>query len=133
MRSSRFSRICNRTWPICYVPSISTASESTRSRRRFMPAAGEVPITLTSPTFDNAMKKESQMTKATTKPANLRANAMPTDGYVLVVDGKLKTRFDSSEDAMTAGTKLKQSFPVIQVAVLDAAGRISTPVELQKE
>ncbi len=73
------------------------------------------------------------MTKATTKPANLRANAMPTDGYVLVVDGKLKTRFDSSEEAMTAGTKLKQSFPVIQVAVLDAAGRISTPVELQKE
>ncbi len=73
------------------------------------------------------------MTKAATKPANLRANAMPTDGYVLVVDGKLKTRFDSSEDAMTAGTKLKQSFPVIQVAVLDAAGRISTPVELQKE
>lgn len=53
------------------------------------------------------------MTKAATKPANLRANAMPTDGYVLVVDGKLKTRFDSSEDAMTAGTKLKQSFPVI--------------------
>jgi hypothetical protein len=79
------------------------------------------------------MKKESQMTKAATKPANLRANAMPTDGYVLVVDGKLKTRFDSSEEAMTAGTKLKQSFPVIQVAVLDAAGRISTPVELQKE
>ncbi len=73
------------------------------------------------------------MTKAATKPANLRANAMPTDGYVLVVDGKLKTRFDSSEEAMTAGTKLKQSFPVIQVAVLDAAGRISTPVELQKE
>ena len=73
------------------------------------------------------------MTKAATKPANLRANAMPTDGYVLVVDGKLKTRFDSSEEAMMAGTKLKQSFPVIQVAVLDAAGRISTPVELQKE
>jgi hypothetical protein len=79
------------------------------------------------------MKKEIQMTKAATKPANLRANAMPTDGYVLVVDGKLKTRFDTSEEAMTAGTKLKQSFPVIQVAVLDAAGRISTPVELQKE
>jgi hypothetical protein len=79
------------------------------------------------------MKKEIQMTKAATKPANLRANAMPTDGYVLVVDGKLKTRFDTSEAAVTAGTKLKQSFPVIQVAVLDAAGQKSTPVELQKE
>ena len=72
------------------------------------------------------------MTKAATKPANLRANAMPTDGYVLMVDGKLKTRYDTSEQAMTAATKLKQSFPVIQVAVLDAAGQKSTPVELQK-
>jgi hypothetical protein len=72
------------------------------------------------------------MAKAVTKPANLRANAMPTDGYVLVVDGKLKTSFETSEEAMTAGTKLKESFPVIQVAVLDAAARISTPVELQK-
>ncbi len=73
------------------------------------------------------------MSKAATKPVNLRANAMPTDGYVLIVDGKLKTSYDTSEAAMTAGTKLKQSFPVIQVAVLDAAERISTPVELQKE
>ena len=37
------------------------------------------------------------------KPANLRANAMPIDGYVLSVDGKLKTRFETSEEAMTAG------------------------------
>ena len=73
------------------------------------------------------------MSKAATKPVNLRANAMPTDGYVLIVDGKLKTSYDTSEAAMTAGTKLKQNFPVIQVAVLDAAERISTPVELQKE
>jgi hypothetical protein len=78
------------------------------------------------------MKKESQMTKAATKPANLRANAMPTDGYVLMVDGKLKSSYETSEEAMTAATKLKQSFPVIQVAVLDAAGRTSTPIELQK-
>ena len=73
------------------------------------------------------------MSKAATKPVNLRANAMPTDGYVLIVDGKLKTSYETSEAAMTAGQKLKQSFPVIQVAVLDAAERISTPVELQKE
>ena len=72
------------------------------------------------------------MSKTTTKPANLRANAMPTDGYVLMVDGKLKTSYETSEEAMTAATKLKKSFPVIQVAVLDAAGQISTPVELQK-
>jgi hypothetical protein len=72
------------------------------------------------------------MSKAATKPANLRANAMPTDGYVLMVDGKLKTSYDTPEKAMTVATKLKQSFPVIQVAVLDAAAQVFTPIELQK-
>ncbi len=33
------------------------------------------------------------MSRKTEKPANLRADAMPTDGYVLSVDGKLKSRF----------------------------------------
>jgi hypothetical protein len=64
------------------------------------------------------------------KPANLRANAMPADGFVLAVDGKLKARYDTAQEAMTAGAKLKQSYPVIQVAVFDAAERMYKPVEL---
>ena len=64
------------------------------------------------------------------RPTNLAANAMPRDGYVLSVDGKLKTRFDSPEDAMTAGLKLKQNYPVLQVAVFDGAARSYTPVTL---
>jgi hypothetical protein len=71
------------------------------------------------------------MSKAAIKPANLRANVTPIDGYVLIVDGKLKTRYETSEEAMTAGQKLKQEYPVIQVAVLDAAAWNSTPIELQ--
>ena len=69
----------------------------------------------------------------TKKPANLRANAMPVDGFVLSIDGKLKKRYESSEDAMAAGTKLKQNFPALQVAVYDAAGRNYTPVDLQAQ
>jgi hypothetical protein len=65
-----------------------------------------------------------------TKPANLRPNVMPSDGYMLSVDGKLKTRFETSEDAMTAGLKLKQDFPVLQVAVFDGAARSYTAVTL---
>ena len=61
-------------------------------------------------------------------PTSPRANAIPTDGYVLSIDGKLKTRYETSEEAMTAGAKLKQSFPVIQVEVFDAAERVYTPV-----
>ena len=53
------------------------------------------------------------MNQDTKKPANLRANAMPIDGHVLSVDGKLKTRYESSKDAIAAGAKLKQSYPMI--------------------
>lgn len=73
------------------------------------------------------------MSEEKKKPANLRANSMPTDGYVLSVDGKLKTRYETSKEAMTAGAKLKQSFPMIQIAVYDAAERIYTPLETEAE
>lgn len=67
------------------------------------------------------------------KPANLRANAMPSDGFILSVDGKLKTRYENAKDATAAGTKLKQSFPVIQVAIYDAVERVYTPVDMQEQ
>ncbi len=70
------------------------------------------------------------MSRKTEKPGNLRADVMPNDGYVLSVDGKLKARFQTSEEAMTAGLKLKQSYPVVQVAIFDATARSYTPVVL---
>ena len=72
------------------------------------------------------------MRQDTKKPANLRADVLPTDGYLLAVDGKLKKRYETAEEAMTEGAKLKQSFPMIQVAIYDAAERKSTPVELRE-
>ncbi len=70
------------------------------------------------------------------KSENLRANARPKDGYVLSVDGKLKQRFDTSKEAVTAGEKLKEKFPVVQVAIYDAAGKtynvIAAPPSLEK-
>jgi len=74
--------------------------------------------------------KETKETKESKKPANLLANAMPTDGFVLSVDGKLKMRYETSEAAMTAAAKLKETYPVIQVAVYDAVERKYAPVEL---
>ncbi len=68
----------------------------------------------------------------TKKPENLRANAIPVDGFVLSVDGKLKARYETSEAAMTAASKLKQSYPVVQVAVYDATERVYTPVNLEE-
>ena len=71
------------------------------------------------------------MSQDTKKPANLRANAMPTEGYVLAVDGKLKTHFETAKDAAAAAAKLKASFPVLQVAVYDAKERVYTAVDAQ--
>jgi hypothetical protein len=76
------------------------------------------------------MTKECRMSDETKRPTNLRANVMPTDGYVLTIDGKLKARYETEMEATAEGSKLKQRFPVIQVAVYDAAGRIYTPVDL---
>jgi hypothetical protein len=67
----------------------------------------------------------------TAKPKNLPANTMPPDGYVLTVDGKLKTRYETETEAIAAGSELKQKFPMIRVSVFEAVGRTYTPVESQ--
>jgi hypothetical protein len=64
----------------------------------------------------------------TLKPANLSVNARPIEGYVLVVDGKLKTKYDTPEAAAAAATQLKISYPVIQTAVYDAAAGTYTNI-----
>jgi hypothetical protein len=64
------------------------------------------------------------------KPVIPRTDTIPTDGYVLAVDGKLKTKFTASEEAAAAALKLKQAYPVLQVQVFDAAARSYTPVLL---
>jgi hypothetical protein len=79
------------------------------------------------------LKNQEIKLHETKKPVNLPANAMPVDGYVLSIDGKLKKRYESAKEAMAAGAKLKQSYPVIQVAVYDATERSYTPVELQEQ
>jgi hypothetical protein len=73
------------------------------------------------------------MTKELNKPKNLLANAMPTEGFVLSVDGKLKTRFGSSELALAAAADLKRRYPVVQTAVYDACARTYLPVELDEK
>ena len=75
--------------------------------------------------------KEANMSQETEKPKNLRANTLPTDGFALCVDGKMKTRYETSQQATAAGLQLKQTYPVIQVTVYDAAARLYTPVEVK--
>jgi hypothetical protein len=57
---------------------------------------------------------------------------MPKEGFVLSVDRKLKTMYETANEAMAAGSKLKQKFPVTQIAVYDAVAGEYTPVEAQE-
>ena len=68
-----------------------------------------------------------------TQPKNLRANILPADGYVLEIDGKFKSQYETSDTAMKAALELKKKFPQIQVKLYDAKARARTPVELPEK
>jgi len=65
-----------------------------------------------------------------TRPKNPSPNLLPTESYVLEIDGKYKTEYQTSEDALKAGLGLKKKFPFIQVYVYDAKERTRTLVSL---
>jgi hypothetical protein len=64
------------------------------------------------------------------QPKNLPANAMPTEGYGLEVDGKMKSYYATQETAMARGLALKQKFPLIQVKIYGAKDQTRTTLEL---
>ena len=66
----------------------------------------------------------------TTRPKNRSANTIPSEGYVLEIDGKFKSEFETSDAAMKSALDLKKKYPQIQVNVYDAKGHARTLVEL---
>jgi len=64
-----------------------------------------------------------------TRPKNPSANILPTEGYVLEIDGKFKSEYATSDEASKAGLELKKKFPHIQVYVYGAKERTRTLVE----
>ena len=80
-----------------------------------------------------AMKEtagEPPATNGTTRPKNPSANVLPTEGFVLEIDGKFKSDYKTSAEAMKAGLELKKKFPFIQVIVYSAKERTRTLVTL---
>jgi hypothetical protein len=73
---------------------------------------------------------EQPANNGTTRPKNPLANIRPTEGYVLEVDGKFKSEYETSAVAMKVGLELKKKYPQIQVKVYDAKERTRTLVEL---
>ena len=69
----------------------------------------------------------------TKRPKNPSASTIPSEGYVLEIDGKLKSEFPTSEAAMKSGLELKKKYPQIQINVYDAKERARTLVDLTEK
>jgi hypothetical protein len=76
---------------------------------------------------------EQPATNDTTRPKNSSANTIPSQGYVLEVDGKFKSEFQTSEAAIKSALELKKKYPQIQVNVYDAKEHARTLVELTEK
>ena len=75
---------------------------------------------------------EQPANNGTTRPKNPSVNIRPTEGYVLEIDGKFKSEYATTEQAVKAGLELKKQYPHIQIKVYDAKERTRTPVELSE-
>jgi hypothetical protein len=69
----------------------------------------------------------------TARPKNPPAGTIPSKGYVLEIDGKFKSEFETSDAAMKSALQLKKKYPQIQVNVYDAKERTRTLVELTEK
>ncbi len=76
---------------------------------------------------------EQPTSNDTIRPKNPSASTIPSEGYVLEIDGKFKSEFETSEAAMKSGLELKKKYPQIQVNVYDAKERARTLVELTEK
>jgi hypothetical protein len=64
------------------------------------------------------------------RPRNAqRADIIPTDGFSMVVDGKLKGNFSDEKAARAACVELLAKFPMLRVEVYDAETKVRTKVE----
>ena len=66
---------------------------------------------------------EQCVTSDTKRPKNPSANVLPTEGFVLEIDGKFKSEYETSEEAMKAGLELKTKYPHIRVIIYGARER----------
>ena len=63
------------------------------------------------------------------RPRNPRGDALPTKGFGVAVDAKIKSEYDTVEAAFKAGLEIKRKFPAVQVIVYDAEKGTRSPVE----
>jgi hypothetical protein len=53
---------------------------------------------------------------------------LPNDGYALIVDGRVKTEFETRQGADDGAKDLKRRFPALQIKVYDAEAKMDHEV-----
>ena len=56
--------------------------------------------------------------------------SLPTKGYAVVVDGLIKTEFETREGATKGARELKCRFPALQIKIYDAGAKSDQEVIL---
>ena len=68
---------------------------------------------------------------AEVQPRNTtRADVIPTEGFGLEVDGRMKMVFPTLQAALKRALDLKAEFPMLQIKVYDAGEKTITLLEL---
>lgn len=70
------------------------------------------------------------MRQQRTRRASTPAEEVPASGYALIVDGQVKTEFETHDRAIKAAKNLKERFPMLQVKVYDAEKKMSENIAL---
>ena len=73
-------------------------------------------------------RKEPQAEELQPRNAQ-RADIIPTEGFAMVVDGKLKGNFADEQAAKAAGEELLKKFSMLRVEVFNAKTRVRTKVD----
>ncbi|MFQ3454735.1 hypothetical protein PMN64_15680 [Bradyrhizobium sp. UFLA01-814] len=56
---------------------------------------------------------------------------LPSSGYALEVDGRLKTEFATRDGARAGGEELKKRFPRLQIKIYDAETKVREEIQLR--
>jgi hypothetical protein len=85
---------------------------------------------LTAATLQGGIMKKPLRMPAEAHPGNTaRADLVPTEGFGLEVDGRMKTVFPTLQAALKRARDLKAEFPMLQIKVYDAAEKTSRLLE----
>lgn len=76
------------------------------------------------------MRQQRTQRMTTAAPTHRTGIDLPASGYALVVDGQVKTEFNTRDRALKAAKDLKGRFPMLQIKVYDAERKSSEPIEL---